>query len=85
MAYGVFNMSPKEFGLMTPKQFIKKVTGWGWSIERSAQSRAHALAVIINTCGHLQKGKSVTGKKLYPGRPDPPMNVWYRNMMGLPI
>ena len=84
MALGVLGLSPKEFGEMTFTEFNAKVTGFCWNTEVEAKARAQYVAAIINTCGNLKKGQSVKADRLCPRRKNPPRNIFYRQLMGLP-
>ena len=84
MALGVLGLSPREFGELTFVQFNDTVTGFCWKQELEAKARAQSVATIINTCGNLKKGQSVKADKLCPRRKNPPRNIYYRQLMGLP-
>ncbi len=83
MAYGVMGMTVDAFETMTPYDFLIAVRGYQWKMEREQKSRAHALVNIINTCGHLKKGKKVKMQDFYKSTSIDPRNPFYRNLLGI--
>lgn len=77
-------MSIQEFESVTPSEFLVKLKGFYWRREREHKDRAHALVSIINTCGHLKKGKRVKLHELFQESNLDPRNPFYRGYLGLP-
>jgi hypothetical protein len=84
MAYGVLGLTPREFGEMTLNEFYARVQGFGWSRELQAKARAQIIAAIANYSGNLRRGQRVRVESLCPPRKNPPKNMFYRQLMGLP-
>jgi hypothetical protein len=83
MAYGVMGMSVEQFESMTPYDFLVAVRGFQWKLERDHKDRASALISIINTCGHLKKGKRVKMQDLHTPSLIDPRNPFYQNYVGI--
>lgn len=83
MAYGVMGMSVETFETMTPYDFLVAVRGHQWKREREMKSKAHWLTNVINTCGHLKKGKKVKMQDFYRESHIDPRNPFYRDLLGI--
>ena len=83
MAYGVLGMSVDTFESMTPADFLTALNGHMWKRERQYKDRAYMLMTIINTCGHLKKGKKVRLHDLFQDSYIDPRNPFYLKYMGI--
>ncbi len=76
-------MSVETFESMTPCDFLIAVRGHQWKRERYAKDKAHWLTSIINTCGHLKKGKKAKTQDFYQESHIDPRNPFYRDLLGI--
>ena len=84
MAYGVLGLTPEEFGEMTLKQFYAKIEGFGWKMKIAARGRAEIIAAISNSSPNRRKGTgAATADRLCPIT-NPPRNIFFRQLFGLP-
>jgi len=83
MALGVMGMSIHDFEALTPGEFLTAVRGFNWKLERDQKVRASALVSIINSCGHLKKGKRAKMVDFYKESHIDPRNPFYRNYLGI--
>ena len=83
MALGVMGLTVDAFESMTPADFLIAVNGFMWKREREYKDRAIALISIINSCGHLKKGKKARLQDLFQDSNIDPRNPFYRNLMGI--
>lgn len=83
MAYGVLGLSPEEFGRMTVHEFEAKVEGFNWLRLANARNTAQIIAAIGNYSGNLKKGHRIRVDDICPIK-NPPRNIFFRRMFGLP-
>ncbi len=76
-------MSVETFESMTPCDFLIAVRGHQWARERQAKDKGNLLVNIINTCGHLKKGKKVKMQDFYRDSHIDPRNPFYRDLLGI--
>lgn len=76
-------MSIQEFESLTPSEFLTAFRGYQWKLEREAKVRASSLVSIINTCGHLKKGKRAKMIDFYHEAHIDPRNPFYRQLLGI--
>jgi hypothetical protein len=91
MAYGVLGLTPEEFGDMTIKEFYETVQGFGWRNLLAARGRAEIVSAILNTGNAIIKSNSKRSGGAKRTRPDtlcpiknPPRNIFFRQLFGLP-
>jgi hypothetical protein len=91
MAYGVLGLTPERFGTMTIKEFYENVQGFGWRRILAARGRADIIAAIINSGNAIVKSNSKRGGGMKRVRADslcpiknPPRNIFFRQIFGLP-
>lgn len=69
---------------MTIREFNAKLNGFWWLQVYEARNRAELIAAIGNFSGNRRKGvASLKPEKIVP-IPDPPNNIYFRQLLKLP-
>jgi len=77
-------MTPKEFGNMTVAEFYSKLRGFSWAMLLAQRGRAEIIAAVYNASANRKRGSSsVKVDRLCPIN-NPPKNVFFRQIFGLP-
>ncbi len=78
-------MSPEEFGKLTVSEFYIKVEGFGWLQKLAARGRADIVAAVLNASANRKRGSgSIRVDRLCPIK-NPPKNIFFRQLFGLPF
>jgi hypothetical protein len=75
-------MTPEEFGNMTVAEFYCKLKGFGWAEKLAARGRAEIIAAVLNA-KRKRGSPAVRVDRLCPIN-NPPKNIFFRQIFGLP-